>query len=247
MKSTLKCLSLFLIALSTVGCDSAKSDETSKGAISSGVRDPLTSAVMDDGVTLEAFQTATNELATYTYTHAVITYDIKEVVEGTVPYWDRNGKNKLTEGEYNNHIEIEMTKSSTRLLSERATTNAAAVFENGTPLNINGWLSYHSEKRRFRESAQEGEGFDERFYLTPSYRMWMKSYGNRVANATFEGTYKGSEEYNRVFNEYGLVTNMSCTDSAMFDGILKRWNTADTEYHGTYVLTCVATVEYFTE
>ena len=70
-----------------------------------------------------------------------------------------------------------------------------------------GWLSYHKQRRSFLNSAQEGEGFEERFYNNP-LTLWMMIWGNRPANAQMDGTYFALDEYERVYNSEGYCVSV---------------------------------------
>ena len=70
-----------------------------------------------------------------------------------------------------------------------------------------GWLSYHSQRRQFLDSAQEGEGFEERFYTNP-ITLWMRIWGRRPTNAQMDGIYFSYEEFERVYNTAGYCTSL---------------------------------------
>ena len=106
-----------------------------------------------------------------------------------------------------------------------------------------GWLSYHSQRRQFLNSAQEGEGFEERFYTSP-LTLWMKIWGNRPANAQMDGTYFGYEEFERVYNEQGYCTSLKIKEYKYMQGTLSSWNNGSRYYNGSYEYSLTCAIEY---
>ena len=109
-----------------------------------------------------------------------------------------------------------------------------------------GWLSYHAQRRRFLDSAQEGEGFEERFYTNP-LTLWMRSWGRRPANAQMDGIYFGYEELERVYNAAGYCTSLKIKEYTYMKGTLSSWNNPTREYDGSYEYSLTCAIEYLEE
>ena len=106
-----------------------------------------------------------------------------------------------------------------------------------------GWLGYHSQRRSFLNSAQEGEGFEERFYASP-ITLWMRIWGRRPANAQMDGIYFGYEEFERVYNADGYCTSLKIKEFTYMQGTLSSWNNGSRYYNGSYEYTLACTIEY---
>ena len=109
-----------------------------------------------------------------------------------------------------------------------------------------GWLSYHSQKRQFLDSAQEGEGFEERFYTNP-LTLWMRSWGRRPANAQMDGIYFSYNEFERVYNAAGYCTSLKIKEYTYMKGSLSSWNNPTREYDGSYEYSLTCAIEYIEE
>ena len=109
-----------------------------------------------------------------------------------------------------------------------------------------GWLSYHSQKRQFLDSAQEGEGFEERFYTNP-LTLWMRSWGRRPANAQMDGIYFSYNEFERVYNAVGYCTSLKIKEYTYMKGSLSSWNNPTREYDGSYEYSLTCAIEYLGE
>ena len=106
-----------------------------------------------------------------------------------------------------------------------------------------GWLSYHEQRRGFLKSAQEGEGFEERFYTGP-LTLWMRIWGRRPANASMDGIYFAYDEFERVYNEEGYCTSLKIKEYTYMQGTLGSWNTEPRYYNGSYEYTVTCGIEY---
>ena len=109
-----------------------------------------------------------------------------------------------------------------------------------------GWLGYHSQRRQFLDSAQEGEGFEERFYTNP-LTLWMRIWGNRPANAQMDGIYFGYEEFERVYNAAGYCTSLKIKEYTYMKGSLSSWNNPTRDYDGSYEYFLTCAIEYLEE
>lgn len=106
-----------------------------------------------------------------------------------------------------------------------------------------GWLSYHAQRRQFLNSAQEGEGFIERFYVNP-LTLWMRSWGRRPANAQMDGTYFSFDELERVYNAAGYCTSLKIKEYTYMKGSLSSWNNPTRDYDGSYECSLTCAIEY---
>ena len=106
-----------------------------------------------------------------------------------------------------------------------------------------GWLSYHSQRRQFLDNAQEGEGFEERFYTGP-LTLWMRIWGRRPANARMDGIYFSYEEFERVYNTAGYCTSLKIKEYTYMKGTLSSWNNPTREYDGSYEYSLTCNIEY---
>ena len=109
-----------------------------------------------------------------------------------------------------------------------------------------GWLSYHTQRRSFLKSAQEGEGFEERFYTNP-LTLWMRIWGRRPANAQMDGIYFGYEEFERTYNVEGYCTSLKIKEYTYMQGSLSSWNNPTREYDGSYEYSLTCSIEYLEE
>ena len=109
-----------------------------------------------------------------------------------------------------------------------------------------GWLSYHSQRRQFLDKAQEGEGFEERFYTGP-LTLWMRIWGRRPENAQMDGIYFSLEEFERVYNSEGYCTSLNIKEYTYMKGSLSSWNNPTREYDGSYEYSLTCAIEYIEE
>ena len=72
----------------------------------------------------------------------------------------------------------------------------------------------------------------------------MKIVGRRIPNAQIDGTFYGFEEYDRTFDENGLVNYLCYREYREIDGNFKRYDTDEKYYKGTYFLTVEARITY---
>ena len=109
-----------------------------------------------------------------------------------------------------------------------------------------GWLSYHSQRRGFLDRAQEGEGFEERFYTGP-LTLWMRIWGRRPENAQMDGIYFSYEEFERIYNASGYCTSLKIKEYTYMKGTLSSWNNPTREYDGSYEYSLTCAIEYIEE
>ena len=106
-----------------------------------------------------------------------------------------------------------------------------------------GWLGYHSQRRAFLDRAQEGEGFEERFYTGP-LTLWMRSWGRRPENAQMDGIYFIYDEFERIYNAEGYCTSLKIKEYTYMKGTLSSWNNPTREYDGSYEYSLTCAIEY---
>ena len=109
-----------------------------------------------------------------------------------------------------------------------------------------GWLGYHSQRRQFLDNAQEGEGFEERFYTNP-LTLWMRIWGRRPANAQMDGIYFSYEEFERVYDASGYCTTFKVKEYTYMKGTLTSFNNGSVNYDGSYEYTLTCGIEYLEE
>ena len=109
-----------------------------------------------------------------------------------------------------------------------------------------GWLGYHSQRRQFLNNAQEGEGFEERFYTGP-LTLWMRIWGRRPANAQMDGIYFSYEEFERVYNTSGYCTSLKIKEFTYIKGTLSSFMHGTDDYDGSYEYSLSCSIEYLEE
>ena len=135
--------------------------------------------------------------------------------------------------------------ASIRLISGTPVTQMGQYYARNYTASVtpSGWLSYHSQRRQFLNSAQEGEGFEERFYANP-ITLWMRIWGRRPANAQMDGIYFSYEEFERVYNAAGYCTSLTIKEYTFMQGTLSSWNNSPRYYNGSYEYTLTCGIEY---
>ena len=135
--------------------------------------------------------------------------------------------------------------ASIRLISGTPVTQMGQYYARNYTSSVtpSGWLSYHSQRRQFLNSAQEGEGFEERFYANP-ITLWMRIWGRRPANARMDGIYFSYEEFERMYNAAGYCTSLKIKEYTFMQGTLSSWNNSPRYYDGSYEYTLTCGIEY---
>ena len=106
-----------------------------------------------------------------------------------------------------------------------------------------GWLGYHTQRRQFLDRAQEGEGFEERFYTGP-LTLWMRSWGRRPENAQTDGIYFSYTEFERIYNTSGYCTSLKIKEYTYAKGTMTSFMNGDVEYDGSYEYSLSCSIEY---
>ena len=183
------------------------------------------------------------------FTKQNIKYTIRECLVGDTPTSYYNSGGSLPDGTFN-YAKVDAEQDSKAnfkstvpdspklgYLARYCATGARTMY-------LGGWLSFHKQRRDAMNRAElgEGDGIDETLYQN-SYKTWMKTKGHRPANSDVDGYFYQFEEYDRRFDENGLVTYEYIVDYYEIDGIFKKWDREPKYYKGIYIVTSEA---YFT-
>ena len=206
----------------------------------------------EDGLTLEQITDEINKIDPQPQERRKVryTWHIEEKLTGNY-YQTMLDSSEMPEGEIigdfvsepkNNNLDTNITLISGTPVTQMQQYFAKSYSSSITP---SGWLSYHSQRRDFLKSAQEGEGFEERFYTGP-LTLWMRIWGRRPANAQMDGTYFCYEEFERVYNEEGYCTSLKIKEYTYMQGTLTRWNSNPRSryYNGSYEYSLTCDIEY---
>ena len=250
MKNIAKYCLLLLLTGSIVGCaNNANSDTSTTSQVSStsSVASSFNpTADKEDGLTLEAFNEEVNKLGTSRVRKIRYTYHIVEKIVGEYTYQG------LSEpGEYVADLVVEprsgdSNDSNLVLVSGTATTQMQKFYARDycPYITASGWLKYHEQRRTFKNQAQEGEGFEERFYVNPM-RTWMISWGNRPANITSkEGDFFAYDEFDRMYDAEGYCTSFVIKQYESMHGTITSHNNGTMHYDGSYEITVNCTIAY---
>ena len=179
------------------------------------------------------------------------TWHIVEKLIGTYPYAMLDST-QMPEGEItgdfvseprNNNLDANIKLISGTPVTQMQKYYAQQYTSSITP---SGWLGYHSQRRQFLDSAQEGEGFEERFYTNP-LTLWMRIWGRRPANAQMDGIYFSYDEFERVYNAAGYCTSLKIKEYTYMKGSLSSWNNPTRDYDGSYEYSLTCAIEYLEE
>ena len=204
----------------------------------------------EEGLTLEQITEEVNKYDSEERVKVRYTYHTEEKLTGTYPMTMDDGS-QMAEGVYSLDL---VTEPRTHNLD----TNIKVI--SGTPFTKNqrfltsytssvtpsGWLGYHAQRRQFLNSAQEGEGFEERFYTGP-LTLWMMDWGVRPANARIDGTYFSFTEFERIYNEAGYCISFKMKEFYHIKGTLSGFMIGEHYYDGTYEWNTTCTIEYLEE
>lgn len=203
----------------------------------------------DTDLSPEAFEENINKINYGTYTKANIEYTVRECLIGSMPGVNYQNGDPLPDGSL---LTLKMNAEQTSDLKvtcnypnpSELTYSVKELITGANVVNIKSWLSYHKQRRPTENSIWvEGEGMYEKLYANP-YKTWMKIVGRRIPNAQIDGTFYGFEEYDRTFDENGLVNYLCYREYREIDGNFKRYDTDEKYYKGTYFLTVEARITY---
>ncbi len=235
--------------LSTISSDSS-SDLSSSGSSSSGFSYPFEDK--DRGLTLEQITEEINKINPQPEERVKVryTWHIVEKITGNYFKTMLDGS-EMNEGEIvgdfvsepNNNLDTNIKLISGTPVTQMQQYYARQYTSSVTP---SGWLSYHAQRRKFLDNAQEGEGFEERFYTNP-LTLWMRIWGRRPANAQMDGIYFSYEEFERVYNAAGYCTSLKIKEYTYMKGSLSSWNNPTRDYDGSYEYSLTCAIEYLVE
>ena len=255
MKRKTAIASLFILSLSFTAC--ANSGDSSVNSSSEQISDKSSSnqgstfsydfPKKEEGLSLEAFQNEISGLNSLNLRKVRFHWHSEEKLVGTYPMTMSEG-GQMAEGEYVEDLVTQPKNDNSDSIIQvisgtPITKNQKFLTQYTTAVNVNGWLNYHSQKRTFKEYAQEGEGFEERFYTGP-LTTWMMSWGRRPSNATMDGTYFGFNEFERIHDSNGYCTTFRWKEFYYMKGTLSGFNIGSKYYDGTYEWNATCTFEY---
>ena len=204
----------------------------------------------EDGLTLDQIQEEIAKIDPQPQEQKKVryTWHIVEKLTGTYHNAMLDGS-EMPEGEIVGDFVSETRKhnldANIQLISGTPVTQMQQLYARNYTSNVTpkGWLSYHAQRREFLKSAQEGEGFEERFYTGP-LTLWMRIWGRRPENAQMDGTYFCYEEFERVYNEEGYCTSLKIKEYTYMQGTLSSWNNGSRYYNGSYEYSLSCAIEY---
>ena len=256
MKTYIKVSILLASILSIVGCDEPN-EATNSGSSEVNVSSSDNSSSgfsysfpkKEQGLSLDEINAELDKMNPQPQEQRKVryTYHVTEKLVGTYPASMTDGT-QMKEGEYTldmvTETRVHNLDTSIQVISGTpVTTNQRLYLTYTAAVTPKGWLSYHAQKRQFLNSAQEGEGFEERFYKDP-LKLWMMSWGNRPANAQMDGTYFAYNEFERVYNTQGYCTTFMMKEFYYIKGTLTSFNNGSKYYDGTYEWVTNCTIEY---
>ena len=208
MKRNILFTLLFILGLSVSACSQAESSSDSgSNEIESSVESSIESLSSnnqstsmysypfedkEEGLTLEQIIDEINKIDPKPQEQRKVryTWHIVEKITGNF-YKAMLDGSEMSEGETVGDFVSETRKHNSdadiQLISGTPITQMQQYYARNYTSSVtpSGWLSYHAQKRQFLNSAQEGEGFIERFYTKP-LTLWMRSWGRRPANAQMD-------------------------------------------------------------
>ena len=231
--------------------DLSSSDLSSNGSSSSGFSYSFENK--EAGLTLEQITEEINKINPQPEERVKVryTWHIVEKITGNY-YKTMLDGSEMTEGEivgdFVSEPRTNNLDSNIQLISGTPVTQMQQYYARQYTSSVtpSGWLSYHSQRRQFLDSAQEGEGFEERFYTNP-LTLWMRSWGRRPANAQMDGIYFSYNEFERVYNAAGYCTSLKIKEYTYMKGSLSSWNNPTRDYDGSYEYSLTCAIEYLAE
>ena len=197
----------------------------------------------------EDFEEQINAINYGTYVKANVEYTIRECLIGSVPGVANQNNEPLADGAFLSAKVSAVQTPSYDLTytfpeSTQFSYDVRQIISSSNVASIKAWLSYHKQRRPTENTVWfEGEGMYEKLYHNP-YKMWMKTVGKRIPNSNIEGSFYGFEEYDRTFEENGLVNYVSFREYEEIDGIFSRYDTEPKYYKGKHFLSVEAHITY---
>ena len=253
MKRKIVTALLFVLGISMSACSSNENPSTSSHTSRSVSAFPSFSSSFENkeqGLTLEQITAEINKLDPQPQEKVKVRYTWHIVEKITGNYYNlKLDGSEMTEGEItgdfvsetrNDNLDVDIQLVSGTPVTQMQQYYARNYTSSVTP---SGWLTYHSQKRDFLKSAQEGEGFEERFYANPIV-LYMRSWGRRPANAQMDGIYFCYNEFERTYNAAGYCTSLKIKEYTYMQGTLSSWNNGSREYDGSYEYSLTCAIEY---
>lgn len=244
MKSVVKCSFLLISIFTLLGCAQSPSSSASVVNTSSSSTSS-SSSEMEQGVNAEEYETKANAINKVEYKTATITFSIREKTTGVYPNNKADGNPMEPDVEVTSSLVIQDNGSGMFNVVSGGVSSEISNIKGGANLYITGWLSWMKQLKRNSEAENSNVTFEGRYYLNP-LGAWYKNTGTRpgLANATYEGTYLGSEEYFMHYGENGYCTSFTYKRNVSNVGTITQFSNQKTEYNGTYSCIAEATVEY---
>ena len=207
----------------------------------------------EEGLTLEQIKEEINKIDPQPEERKKVryTWHIVEKLTGTYPKMMLNDT-QMPEGEivgdFVSEPKTHNLDTNIKVISGTPVTQMQQYFAKNYTSSItpSGWLGYHSQRRQFLNNAQEGEGFEERFYTGP-LTLWMRIWGRRPANARMDGIYFCYEEFERVYNAEGYCTSLKIKEYTYVKGTMTSFMNGTVNYDGSYEYSLTCGIEYLEE
>lgn len=214
-------------------------------AVSSNSDSTSNSSSIEPGVSVEEYKAKANAINKVDYKSAKITYSIREKITGVYPTTQADGTAMPVDTELTSSLVIEDNGDGLFKVVSGAVSQEMNNIKAGLNLYISGWLTWMEQLKKNSEAQNSNVTFEGRYYLNP-LGAWYKNTGTRpgLGNATYEGTYLGSEEYSMHYGENGYVTSFTFKRNISNVGTITQYSNQKTEYNGTYSGVAEATVEY---
>ena len=258
---------LFVLGLSIGACSSSgssfnsgsnglDSSSNNQRSSSSGMSFPSYSSSFEEketGLSLDQITEEINKIDPQPEERKKVryTWHIVEKLTGTFPKVMLDGT-QMPEGEivgdFVSEPKTHNLDTNIKVISGTPVTQMQQYFAKNYTSSItpSGWLGYHSQRRQFLNNAQEGEGFEERFYTGP-LTLWMRIWGRRPANARMDGIYFCYEEFERVYNAEGYCTSLKIKEYTYVKGTMTSFMNGTVNYDGSYEYSLTCGIEYLEE
>ena len=207
----------------------------------------------EDGLTLEQINEEINKInpAPEERKKVRYTWHIVEKLTGTYPKMmldDTQMPEGEIVGDFVSEPKTHNLDTNIKIISGTPVTQMQQYYAKNYTSSITpgGWLGYHSQRRQFLNNAQEGEGFEERFYTGP-LTLWMRIWGRRPANAQMDGIYFSYEEFERTYNDSGYCTTFKVKEYTYVKGTMTSFMNGTVEYDGSYEYSLTCGIEYLEE
>ena len=229
------------------------SNSSSSSASSSSSLFPSYSYSFDNkeaGLTLEQITEEINKIDPKPEENKKIryTWHIEEKLTGLYPYAMSDGTQMpegVIVGEFVSEPRTNNLDTNIQVISGTPVTQMQRYYAQSYTSSItpSGWLGYHSQRRGFLKRAQEGEGFEERFYTGP-LTLWMRSWGRRPENAQMDGIFFSYSELERVYDASGYCTTFKVKEFTFVQGTMTSFNNGSVVYDGSYEYSLTCSIEY---